>query len=327
MTKKSIFEKTEALWPDEYPHLDKYHKAIRNSYWDPDEYNFVQDIQDFKVNLSSPTRTAVKRTMLAIAQIEVKVKLFWGSIHDRFPKPVIGNVGATFSESEVRHQLAYKRLLKELGLMKDFENLLEVPQIKGRIAYLNKYLDGVKSRDNRTYTKSLMLFSLFVEHVSLFSQFLIMLSVHKEENLLSGFSNVVDSTMQEENLHGMFGSELVNIIREENPDWFDEDLNNSIYTACRKALKAESELLDWIFEEGELSYLPKIEIIEFLKNRFNLVLVDSGFEKVFETDDNLLESTEWLEVQLKASKEGDFFYKRNTDYSKFTEPMTADDLY
>ena len=38
--------------------------------------------------------------MLAISQIEVAVKSFWGNIFQRMPKPEIGSVGATFSESE-----------------------------------------------------------------------------------------------------------------------------------------------------------------------------------------------------------------------------------
>ena len=43
--------------------------------------------------------------MLAISQIEVAVKSFWGEIFiSKMPKPEIGSVGATFAESEVRHQ-------------------------------------------------------------------------------------------------------------------------------------------------------------------------------------------------------------------------------
>ena len=44
------------------------------------------------------------------------------------------------------------------------------------------------------YTKSVLLFSLFIEHVSLFSQFLIMMSFNKDKNLFKGISNVVEST-------------------------------------------------------------------------------------------------------------------------------------
>ena len=47
--------------------------------------------------------------MLAISQIEVAVKSFWGDIYHKIPKPEVGAVGATFAEreSEVRHTDAY----------------------------------------------------------------------------------------------------------------------------------------------------------------------------------------------------------------------------
>ena len=68
-----------------------------------------------------------------------------------------------------------------LGLEDEFKNVVEIPAIAGRIKYLKKYLDGSRSRDNKMYTKSVLLFSLFIEHVSLFSQFLIMMSLIKIE--------------------------------------------------------------------------------------------------------------------------------------------------
>jgi len=73
----SIFDKRTNLKPYEYPHLLEYKKAIRESYWLVEEYNFTSDIQDFKSNLSESEKEIIKRTMLAIAQIEVKVKGFW----------------------------------------------------------------------------------------------------------------------------------------------------------------------------------------------------------------------------------------------------------
>ena len=53
--------------------------------------------------------------MLAISQIEVAVKSFWGDLYHRIPKPEIGSVGSTFAESEVRHADAYSHLLEILG--------------------------------------------------------------------------------------------------------------------------------------------------------------------------------------------------------------------
>ena len=106
-----IFEKRINLKPYEYPHLYEYVPAIRHSYWIHSEFNFTSDIQDFKSRLSDSERSAIKNTMLAISQIEVAVKSFWGDLYHRIPKPEIGSVGSTFAESEVRHADAYSHLL------------------------------------------------------------------------------------------------------------------------------------------------------------------------------------------------------------------------
>ena len=324
---KNIFMPRENIMPYEYPSLLDYKDAIRHSYWIDTEYNFTTDIDDFKTKVSDEEREVIKKTMLAIAQIEVNVKTFWADLYKRMPITEIGDVGMTFAESEVRHKDAYARLLRILGLEEEFKTVVEIPAIEGRIKYLKKYLDGSRSRDNKMYTKSVLLFSLFIEHVSLFSQFLIMMSFNKEKNLFKGISNVVEATSKEEDIHGNFGAELINIIKEENPEWFDEDFNELIYSACRKAYRAECQILDWIFEKGELEFLPKQTIYHFIKNRFNNSLGKIGMEPIFEIDTNLLESTKWFEVEITATKEGDFFYKKQIDYNKKSKAITEDDLF
>ena len=325
--KQDIFKKRENILPYEYPELLEYKKAIRHSYWLESEFNFTSDINDFKIKVNDSEREAIKRTMLAIAQIEVKVKTFWADMYKRMPKTEIGDVGMTFAESEVRHKDAYAELLNVLGLQKEFETLIEVPAIKNRINYLTKYLDGTRSKDNKMYTKSVLLFSLFIEHVSLFSQFLIMMSFNKEKNLFKGISNVVEATSKEEDVHGNFGVEIINIIKRENPEWFDEEFENLVYSACKKAFIAECQVLDWIFEKGELDFLSKETIQHFIMNRFNNSLIKIGMKSVFSPDITLLDKTMWFEVEITSTKEGDFFYKRSVDYSKKTKSITEDDLF
>jgi ribonucleoside-diphosphate reductase beta chain len=325
--KQDIFKKRENILPYEYPELLEYKKAIRHSYWLESEFNFTSDINDFKIKVNDSEREAIKRTMLAIAQIEVKVKTFWADMYKRMPKTEIGDVGMTFAESEVRHKDAYAELLNVLGLQKEFETLIEVPAIKNRINYLTKYLDGTRSKDNKMYTKSVLLFSLFIEHVSLFSQFLIMMSFNKEKNLFKGISNVVEATSKEEDVHGNFGVEIINIIKRENPEWFDKEFENLVYSACKKAFIAECQVLDWIFEKGELDFLSKETIQHFIMNRFNNSLIKIGMSPVFSPDITLLEKTMWFEVEITSTKEGDFFYKRSVDYSKKTKSITEDDLF
>ncbi len=325
--KRDIFKKRVNLKPHEYPELLEYVDAIRHSYWIHTEFNFTGDIQDFKVNVTDSERNAIKNAMLAIAQIEVAVKTFWGDVYKKLPKPEIGSVGATFSESEVRHQDAYSHLLEILGMNEEFDVVKEEPVILERIEYLEKAIRNAHSDSNREYTQSILLFSLFIEHVSLFSQFLIIMSFNKHKNLFKGISNVVEATSKEEQIHGLFGIDVINIIKEENPDWFDDVHNNFIIESCREAFSAESKIVDWIFEQGELDFLPKAVVNEFIKNRFNNSLDSIGLPRIFEIDEALLSETEWFDDEVIATKQVDFFDKRSINYNKRQSSVTTDDLF
>jgi len=323
----NIFEKRISLKPYEYPELNDYVDAIRHSYWIHTEFNFTSDIQDYKTALNDSERNAIKNAMLAISQIEVAVKTFWGDIFQKMPKPEIGSVGATFSESEVRHQDAYSHLLEILGFNEEFKNLKKKPVIMKRVHYLETALKNAKSEDNQEYAESILLFSLFIEHVSLFSQFLIIMAFNKHKNLFKGISNVVEATSKEEQIHGDFGIDVINIIKKENPTWFDDDYNTMIQDTCKEAYEAESKIIDWIFEEGELDFLPIDVIKEFIKNRFNNSLESIGIEKIYDVDEELLKETEWFDDEIIGTKHGDFFVKRSINYSKRTRSITGDDLF
>lgn len=325
--KRNIFEKRINLKPYEYPELYEYVSAIRHSYWIHSEFNFTSDIQDFKTQLTDLERNAIKNTMLAISQIEVAVKSFWGDIYQKIPKPEVGSVGATFGESEVRHADAYSHLIEILGLNSEFESLKKKPVIMRRVRYLETALSSSKSDDVQEYSESVLLFSLFIEHVSLFSQFLIIMAFNKHRNMLKGVSNVVEATSKEEQIHGDFGIDLIKIIKKENPEWFDAEYASRIQDMCRKAFKAESGIIDWIFEKGELDFLPKEQVNEFIKDRFNRSLESIGIQKVFETNEDLLKETEWFNDEIIGTKHGDFFVKRSINYSKRTQSITADDLF
>ncbi|MAR97645.1 MAG: ribonucleotide reductase [Formosa sp.] len=322
-----IFEKRINLKPYEYPQLYEYVPAIRHSYWIHSEFNFTSDIQDFKSRLSAPEKSAIKNTMLAISQIEVAVKSFWGDLYHRIPKPEIGSVGSTFAESEVRHADAYSHLLEILGLNSEFKALKKKPAIMKRVQYLETALKNSKSDDDKEYAEAILLFSLFIEHVSLFSQFLIIMAFNKHKNMLKGISNVVEATSKEEQIHGDFGIDLIKILQNEHPEWFTSEYKTYIQNICKEAFEAEQHVVDWIFENGELDFLPKAVINEFLKNRFNKSLESIGIDSVFEIDETLVSETEWFDDEIIGTKHGDFFVKRSINYSKRAQSITSDDLF
>src|SRR5690625_789985 len=325
--KPDIFRHRLNLKPYEYPQLIEYKEAIQHSYWLHTEFNYTSDIQDFKVNVTEAERNAIKNAMLAIAQVEVAVKTFWGDLYHRLPKPEVGSVGYTFAESEVRHHDAYSHLLEILGLNNEFEKIKEIPALYQRVKYLTDSVTLAKTGDDKDYALSILLFSLFIEHVSLFSQFLIIMSFNKYRNIFKGISNVIEATSKEEQIHGLFGIELINIIRKENPEWFDETIEQQVYDACREAYRSEEIVIDWIYEAGELDFMPKETVKEFVKNRLNNSLESIGYKPLFTINESLVEQTDFFDDELLSTKHVDFFVKRSINYSKRTKSITMDDLF
>lgn len=321
----NIFRKRTNLKPYEYPQLIEYLEAIRHSYWVHTEFNYTSDIQDMKVRMTPQEAEIVKKAMLAISQIEVQVKTFWAKIGDKMPKPEVQAVGVTFGESEVRHADAYSNLIEIMGLNSDFEQIVEVPAIKKRIGYLEQSIQNPV--DDKDYFHRIILFSMFVENVSLFSQFLIMMAFNKHKNLLKGISNAVEATSKEEDIHARFGFELVNIIKQENPGWWNKDTVSEINRLCKEAYKAEAAIVDWIYGDHDLDFLPKETVKEFLKHRFNKSLQAIDIKPLYEVLPEAVKSTEWFEEEILSTKNVDFFMKRSTAYSKKTKSFTSDDLF
>lgn len=319
----NIFEKRETLQPEEYPHLSKYADAITDSFWTAGHFSYDRDVRDFKTNLKEHEQEAIKRSMLAIGNVENKVKTFWARIDMRMSKPEIADVGHTFAGNEAIHKKAYKTLLELLGLDNEFSNLNEVPCMVDRGKYLTKYLEGITSRSDKEFTKSLILFVLLVENVSLFSQFLIISSFNKHKNLLTNFSAVVTATGKEENIHGQFGAELIKITNKENPEWFDADMESKIRRSIRKAFDAEKKVLDWIFEKGELDFMKREVIDNYLKFRFNFSLKQIGYNPEYIVDEKLLEEAMYFERSVKSSISFDFFNEKSGEYAQ-TNLITDD---
>lgn len=117
------------------------------------------------------------------------------------------------------------------------------------------------------------------------------------------------------------------VIREENPDLFDEDFEEEVQAACQQAFEAEMKILDWIFDKGELDFLPRAQVDAFLRDRFNQSLENVSVEPIFEPDEGLLEETRWFDEDIMMTKDNDFFSKRSTTYNKHAQSVTAEDMF
>ncbi len=322
-----LFDKRVNYKPFEYPEILQFTEAINRSFWVHSEVDFTADTQDFHSHLLPAERSAVKRSLLAIAQIEVAVKSFWGNLYNHFPKPEINGLGSTFAECEFRHSEAYSRLLEVLGYEDEFSKLIEVPAIKERIDYLTHSLANSKSNDKKEYTISLIMFTILIENVSLFSQFAIILSFPRFKGWMKNVSNIISWTSIDEQIHANAGMYLINKIKEEYPDVLDAETLQRISEVVRESVDIEERILDWIFEEGEIDIIQKKDLLNFIKFRVDESLEKIGMPRQYHISTEQYRPMKWFEEEVFANSMDDFFAKRPVDYTKHDKSITANDLF
>ncbi|MDN5627155.1 MAG: ribonucleotide-diphosphate reductase subunit beta [Weeksellaceae bacterium] len=322
-----IFDKRISYKPFEYPEVLQFIEAINKAYWVHSEVDFTADVQDFHSQLEPHEKNAVKNALLAIAQIEVNVKTFWGNLYQHLPKPELNGLGATFAECEFRHSEAYSRLLEVLGYNDEFLEVVKIPAVRDRIEYLGKVLKNANSQDPKAYVSSLLLFSILIENVSLFSQFAIILSFTRFKGYMKNVSNIIAWTSVDEQIHANGGIYLINKIREEQPDLLNDADIEAIYDLVDESIEMESNILDWIFELGELDKVSKKNLLDFMKYRVDDSLKKIGMKTRYNVTPEDYKPMIWFEEEVFANSMDDFFAKRPVDYTKHDKAITANDLF
>jgi ribonucleoside-diphosphate reductase beta chain len=322
-----IFEEQITRKPDNYPWTQEFIEAMHNGFWTHKEFNFQSDIQDFRVNLNDQERTIITRALSTIGQLEISVKKFWAKLGDNLPHPSINDMGYVMANIEVIHGDAYERLLEVLGIDDSFEEILKLDMIKGRVNYLRKHLHKFHNDNKKQFIYSLILFTLFVENIALFSQFYTIGFFSRFKNFLKDTNKQVEYTSREENLHAMIGIKLINTIKSEHPELFDEELKTKILYEAKEALKYECQIVEWIVNGYGNEYLNSDLLKEFIKNRMNESLKQIGYSEIFDIDHEKLAKTIWFDEQVLGNNMTDFFHSRPVEYSKKSQSFAEEDLF
>ena len=322
----TIFDEQISRKPDRYPWVQDFISAMHEGFWTHKEFSFSSDVQDFKVNLDQQEKEIIIRTLSAIGQIEVAVKKFWAKLGDNLPHPTLTDLGYVMAGVEVIHNNAYQRLLEVLGMEDIFEKNLKLDIVSGRVNYLRKYTHRFYKDSKKQYVYALILFTLFIENVSLFSQFYIILWFGRYRNVLKDTTQQVTYTKNEELLHARVGMKLVNVIRQECPELFDEELEQRILHEAAEAFKEESKIIDWIIGDFSAQRINGAILKEYVKGRINDSLKEIGFKSLFTIDKTIARDYEWMDEEVLANNAVDFFYQRPVDYAKKNKTFELEDL-
>lgn len=301
--------------PDAYPWVDPIKQAMWTGFWTARKFSFDSDIADFKRGMSEDKREFVLRNLAAIAQVEVKVKKYWAFLPLHIRDETIAGGAIVMAGVEEIHHDAYKRLLQSLGVQAVIASVMSVPQIANRVGYMTKHTLPVYGENQAKQTLySLILFTGFVEYVSLFVPFANILHLNAEHNLIKDTAQQVKYTRNEETLHAKFGVGIINEIRREYPHLFDADLEARVLEEVQVAYEAECRLIDWLFETYDHPDHNAEVMKNYVRQRFNEYLGMIGFPMVFDVDSALAAKTFWMTVGVYATPKVDFFNSEPTAY-------------
>jgi ribonucleoside-diphosphate reductase beta chain len=328
ITKKGMFETQISRKPDNYPWTKEFMESMWKGFWTADEFNFTSDYAQFKTVLTPQERDVMIRALSAIGQIEVAVKTFWTNVGNTLPHPSIRDLGYVLGHNEVIHNMAYEKLLTVLGLEEVFEKNLENPIVKGRVDYLRKYAEKVyKEDEKRQFIYSIALFTMFVEGVSLFSQFYIIMNMNKNHGYMKDTAQQVRYTRQEEMIHMQVGIKIINTLRKEYPELFDDEMIQRIHEECLDAITHEREVIKWILGDYETEEVSVDILDNFVRKKITIALSQIGItDHGITYNDELLKVTKWFEDGQQGLTITDFFSSRPVEYSK-GEAVDVDNLF
>lgn len=320
-----LFEEQISRKPNKYPWTQEFIDVMWNGFWTPNEFDFKADLNEYRTQLSPEEQVVITRALSAIGQIEIAVKTFWSNLGNNLPHPSMSDLGYVMGHTEVVHNKSYEKLLDVLGLEGIFEENLKVPVIKNRVKYLRKYQKAAYKDNRKQYIYSIILFTLFVENVSLFSQFYTILWFNREKGMLKDTAQQVQYTKNEEMIHALVGIKLINTLRAEYPELFDDELESRIREEVQEAINAESNLIEWMLDGFNQPKLNVDLLKNFVRVRMDESLVQIGFQKIFNEQPN--PDTLWMEEETLGNNMTDFFYKKPVEYSKNDRAFESEELF
>lgn len=300
----------------DYPQAVKFVDTQLGIFWLPDEIKVEKDVQDILVNMTDAERHGVITTLKLFTMYELIVGgEYWQDlVFQNFQRPAdIQRMAKCFSFIELCvHAPFYSKINEALGLAND--------------AFYNEYLDDevLRSRIESLHAGAtagnlpLSLAHLAItEGVILYSNFAFLKHFQSQgKNKLLNVVRGINFSARDENLHSEASAWLFRTMRDEG--YFKaDDVKDAVMAAATLAYEHECAIIDKIFEKGKIDGITDVQMKHFVESRINTVLVNLGFERMFEVDYNPIAA--WFYNGINSYISNDFFTGQGREYVRTWE--------
>ena len=246
------------------------------------------------------------------------------------------NLSKKYAEDFISEVLSWGSSYTEVGTLVYSTRDKELAEFLQAVGTLAGYVVNFKRRRRKGDKVSYNLNFIYKDFETISSTSYRVIEVEKSEDTEVGCVTVpsggiivkheLGRPMITGNCHANAGTWIINSILQENPEYRDS-LESYITHEVIEYMKMEDEMIDWIFECGELQHLPKKHLKDYMRYRIDTSLENLGFDRAFGTNSSHLIPLQWFEEEVFSGETDDFFAKRPTAYTKHDQSITKDDLF
>jgi len=290
------------------------------NHWMPTEVPMMNDIELWKSNrLTEGERLVVMRNLGFFATAESLVgNNIVLAIFRHVTNPEARQYLLRQAFEEAIHTHTFHYVVESLALDEGeiFNMYNEIPSIQKKDAFEMKITEEVMSLDfttettkgAQTFLKNLIGYYIVMEGIFFYSGFAMILSLHRQ-NKMTGIGEQFQYILRDETIHLNFGIDLINGIKEENPELWTPEFQNEMREMIKEAVVLEIEYAHDCLPKGILGLNAN------MFNEYVQHIADRRLERIgLKAEYGSKNPFPWMSETIDLTKEKNFFETRVTEY-------------
>lgn len=295
------------------------YKQGKNNNWTPEEIPMIKDVQNWKDNnvITDDEKLLIRRCLGFFAGTESLVGNNLFTLFRYITDPECRQYMSRQMYEECLHNdtVVYICDSLDLDINDVYEAYENVPSIKAKDDFLMGITGQLNSLDIDTSTpegvreviKAAFMYWVVCEGTFFFSGFAMLLALSDK---IPGIAEQIQYTLRDESIHIKFGVSLLNKIRDQHADVWDDDLDAELTDYLKQAVDLEIQYAKDVLPTGILGLNADmfVDYMQFIANR-RLESLNMSFR--YDSDKNPFP---WLSETIDLDKQKNFFESKVTEY-------------
>lgn len=288
--------------------------------WMPSEVPMAKDIELWKSDkLSAGERLVIMRNLGFFSTAESLVgNNIVLAIFKHVTNPEIRQYLLRQGFEEAIHTHTFHYIVESLSLDQGeiFNMYNEIPAIRQKDAFEMQLTEKILDPEFTTATQegaqkfleNLIGYYIIMEGIFFYSGFAMILSFHRQ-NKMTGIGEQFQYILRDETVHLNFGIDLINGIKEENPELWTEGFQDHIIRLIQEAVELEIAYAKDCLPTGILGLSAPMfrDYVQYIADRR---LERIGLKTLYKTKNPF----PWMSETIDLGKEKNFFETRVTEY-------------